>query len=412
MQEPFFEVARMQITVRLGQRNITCNVADERLVLGPRSLAADLADPVAVVRDALEQPYHFPALRRALTPDDHVCVVLDEDLPQLTGLLVPILEHITSAGVKPEAIALLCVRPGASRPWYEALPAPFAGMRLEVHDPGERTHLSYLATTRGGKRLYLNRTAVDADQLVALTGRYYDPLLGQGGAEGSLFPALGDAETLGDMSHRLSLAAPGPEPWPTRSEAEEVAWLLGTPFFVQIIEGAGDGIAAVVAGIAESTSEGQRQQDARWRQTAPRAADVVVATLTGDPARHTFAHFAAAAATAARVVKPGGSIVVLSDAAPDPGPSGEFLSGFEEPSEALARLKKTQTLELIPAWQWASAAATAHLYLYSGLPEETVEGLFATPLQKPEQVQRLLDHAGAVLIIEDAHKALIEIENS
>jgi nickel-dependent lactate racemase len=402
----------MQVTVHLGQRSIACTVADERLVLGPRPAAADLADPGAAVRDALEQPYHFPALRQALTPDDHVCVVVDEDLPQLTRLLVPILEHVASAGVKPEAITLLCVGQAASRPWYDALPAPFAGMRLEVHDPGERTHLSYLATTRSGKRLYLNRTAVDADQLVALTGRHYDPLLGQGGAEGALFPALGDAETLAEMSHHLSLAAPGHKPWPAHSQAEEVAWLLGTPFFVQIIEGAGDGIPAVVAGIAESTPEGQRQLDARWRQTAPRAAGVVVATLTGDPARHTFAHFAAAVATGARVVKPGGAIVVLTDAAPDPGPSGEFLSGFEEPGEALARLKKTQTQELIPAWQWASAAATAHLYLYSGLPEETVEGLFATPLQKPEQVQRLIDSAGAVLIIEDAHKALVEIENS
>jgi nickel-dependent lactate racemase len=401
----------MQITVHVGRQPITYTAPEEKLVAVPSPAAADLPDAAAAVRQALEQPYHFPALRRALTPDDRVCVVMDEDLPQPERLLVPILQHIASAGVQSEAITLLCPLAAQQRPWYDALPAPFRGIRLEVHEPGDRNRLSYLATSRGGKRLYLNRTLVDADQVVVLTGRRFDTLLGHGGAEGALFPALGDAETLREMHARLSLDVPHGKPWATRTESEETAWLLGTPFFVQIIEGTEDAVAHVVAGVAESTAEGQRLLEARWRRTVPRAADVVVATLTGDPARQSFAHLAAAAATATRVVKPGGSIVVLSEASPEPGPALAFLRECEDPREALTRLKKEQTLELAPAWQWANAAAAGHLYLYSALPDDTVEELFATPLQNPQQIQRLLDSARWCLFVEDADKALVEIES-
>ena len=60
------------------------------LIAGP----APLADPTAAVRAALDAPLHYPPLRRALTPDDHVAVLVDEDLPHLARLLVPLLVPI------------------------------------------------------------------------------------------------------------------------------------------------------------------------------------------------------------------------------------------------------------------------------------------------------------------------------
>ena len=69
--------------------------------------------------------------------------------------------------------------------------------------------------------------------------------------------------------------------WPTRSEAAETAWLLGAPFFVQIIEGAGDSWAQVVAGSVEASGEAERVLDARWRRTVVRPADVVLASVSG-----------------------------------------------------------------------------------------------------------------------------------
>ena len=68
-------------------------------------------------------------------------------------------------------------------------------MRTEIHDPADRRKLAYLATTGAGRRVYLNRTLVDADFVIVLSGRDYDPLTGYAGAEVAVFPALSDEET-------------------------------------------------------------------------------------------------------------------------------------------------------------------------------------------------------------------------
>src|SRR5438105_1383474 len=83
-----------------------------------------------------------------------------------------------------------------------------------------------LATTRHGRRLYLNRTLVDADQAVVLASRRYDPRRGAVGSDTALFPTFGDTETR---------AAP-----PAAADVEETGWLLGTPFRVEVLPGAHD----------------------------------------------------------------------------------------------------------------------------------------------------------------------------
>src|SRR5262249_13582414 len=151
----------------------------------------------------------FPPLRQALTPDDHVVIVLDEQLPQLAPLLTSLLEYLRLAGVQPDAMTLLCPSPLLSQPWLDELPHLFANIRIEIHDPGNRDRLSYLATTQKGRRIYLNRSVVDADQAIVLSRRGYDPLTGYSGAEAALFPALSDEATLKQVHKQLSLKPPG-----------------------------------------------------------------------------------------------------------------------------------------------------------------------------------------------------------
>src|SRR5262249_14928394 len=188
-------------------------------------IQAPVSDPAAAVRAALETPHDFPALRRALTPDDHVAIIVDERLHRLGELLPPILEHVAQAQVAPTAITLLCAPSTSRQQWVEELPEQFEDVRVEVHDPHDRRRHSYLATTKHGRRLYINRTAVDADQLVILSGRRYDPVLGYAGAETALYPALADDVTRAAALTRPTLDAPGAILSPVRQEAAEVAWL-------------------------------------------------------------------------------------------------------------------------------------------------------------------------------------------
>src|SRR5437660_12541387 len=255
----------MRIDIAYGREQLALEVADRAVVHVRRAAAAAaLADVPAAVTAAVETPLGFPALRRALTPDDHVAVVVDESLPHLATLLTPVLAHLTAAHVTPEAITLVCAPSTTGQPWLEDLPDEYEEVRLEVHDPHDRNRLAYLATTRRSRRIYVNRTVVDADQIVVLSGRGYDPVLGYAGGETLLFPALSDDATRREAAAHLTMKPPdAASPW--RSEAAEVAWLLGAPFLVQVIEGANAEIIHVLGGPMETSGEGQRLLDARWR---------------------------------------------------------------------------------------------------------------------------------------------------
>ena len=400
----------MRVELEWADRRLEVEVAAENVVTVRRAeIAPALSDPAAAVRNALEEPVDFPPLRRALTPDDQIVIVVDERVPQLPRLLVPILEHIASAGVPAEAVTLLCLPPSSGQPWLEDVPDTFAEVRVEVHQPADRRKLAYLATTKQGRRVYLNRSAVDADQLILLTRRTYDPLLGRAGAEGALFPGLSDQATQQDLATHLHGGAPGREPWAINREAAEIAWLLGAPFFVHVIEGSGDAIVHVVAGPAASSGEAERLLDARWRVGAAQAADLVVGGLaSGSPI--TAEDIARAFFTAARVVKRGGRIVMLTDAAPALGRGIELIGQRDDAVAGLHLLMKERPADMAAGFMWATAAQHARLYLLSGLPPDLVEGLFTTPLTRDTEVQRLFAGESTCLFLPDAHKTLATVE--
>jgi nickel-dependent lactate racemase len=396
----------MRVTMNYGRNRIELEADASRVIGGAGPPEPALADPAAAVRAALETPFDYPPLRRALTPGDAVTVIVDERLPGLAQLLIPVLEHITAAGVAAEAVTILVPPSTTGQPWVDDLPDEFQEAHVAVHDPNYRKGLRYLATTRGGRRLYLNQRVVDADQLVVLSGRRYDPVLGFGGAEGAIFPAFSDAETREAVGGHGRLAVPGDSPWPAAKEAVEAAWLLGAPFFVQVIEGLGDSVAEVVAGSTEASAEGRRRLEARWCQRVAAAADIVVAGISGDPSRQTFADLAAAAACAARVVRPGGRLILLSEIAAGPGEEFDLLRGAEDPGEVASRLGPNPAVEQVPVARWAEAASQGHLTLFCGLDADAVEELSATPLENAGQTQRLLDAGATCLFLHDAHRAV------
>ncbi len=395
----------MTLTIPFGQNQFPLAIPPERLVPVPVP-AANLADPLADLAAALEHPFHFPPLRQALTPEDQIAIVVDETLPEVGRLLGPILDHITATGVEGIAITLLCSEPNADHAWRQELPALYRRIAVQNHDPANAKGLCYLATTKEGQRLYLNRTLVEADQVVVLSGRRYDPVLGYAGAETLLYPAFAEAAAREQASSKLRALPPGDEPSPPVKAAREVAWLLGAPFYVQVIEGTGDGIAAFVTGTHEASDEGRGRQDGRWKLPLPRAADLVIATLPGDPARRSFADHATALSRAARAVGPRGAIVLLTESSLDAGDLGDFLRKCDDPEEALRKLGRHPSAERLPAWLWAGATSQARVFLHSPLEADEAERLFATPLDDLTQVQRLADRAASVLILPDADRML------
>ena len=390
----------MQIAMSRGLERLVLEVDDARCV-GAFPAPPALADPADAVRGALDEPLEYPPLRRALTPDDRVAVVLDELLPGLARLVAPVLEHIASAGVPPANVVLVCAPGNPAHAWIDDLPDELGDVHLEDHDPKDKKKLAYMATTQSGRRIYLNRTVVEADQVVVLTGRRFDPILGHAGGETSIFPMLADEET---RYETMKLA-----PKAIFAEATEVAWLFGQPFHVQLIHSGGDGIAEAIAGAREATQRGRERLDAGWSARVPHHADTVVVSLGGDPARQTFADIARAAYTASKAVAPDGRIVILTDAAPPLAPGLERLTRGEEPEDILVSLRKANRPEALPAIHWLRALTRARLSLWSRLPAAVVEDLGAAPLEDVAQVQRLVSASKGVVFLEDGHRRRVKV---
>ncbi len=398
----------MQVT--LGDFDVSVDVRDEAVVASSRApIAPNLSDISAALQSALDQPHHFPPLRRALTPDDRIAVVVDERLPQMGSLIRELLQYVTGAGISPAAITVISA-PGSRQLWVDELPDSLQDVRTEIHDPSNRQAVSYLASTRAGRRIYLNRTLVEADQSVVLAGCRYDPITWISDGAGLLFPSLSDAETRNSLSGRLILAASDGSGAKVRVEATEIAWLLGAPFMIQIVEGKGEGIAHIVGGTVESTPECEQRLRDRWQIQFARPAQTVVATMTGDPARHDFETIAKAALNATQVVEPGGRVILLTHATPVLDQAFEIIRDTDEIAVASRRIQERQPAGSTAALLWLEAARNASLYLLSGLPEESVEEAFVTPLQNARQSQRLIESANSCLILEDAHKALAVIK--
>jgi len=395
----------------VGREPWSLSVARERRVeLHREPSAAPSETGAELVRAALEHPHEFEAMRRALTPDDHVAIVFDASLPHAAALLVEVLEHLRSAGVQLEAVTILTA-PGSDQRWIDDLPDEYADVRTEIHDPTDRPKLAYLATTSAGRRIYLNRTLVDADFAIVLSGRGYDPLTGYAGAECAIFPALSDEETRDSFAGQFSTATPDEKPWPVAEEAAEILWLLGTPFLVQVIESVGNAVQEVVAGLPTSSSEGIRRQDARWKATVEEEPDTIVVALGGPAEELTFLDIAKAAASAARVVRKGGRIAVLTTAAPELGAGAQLLRTMDGPTGAKRLLAQAKPDDWAACILWAFAARNHSLYLASGYPDDVAEELFTTPIRTASEVQRLIDGGEKVLLIPDANRMMVTLDD-
>src|SRR5262249_15884911 len=143
---------------------------------------------------------------------------------------------------------------------------------------------------------------------------------------------------------------------PLRHEAEEVTWLLGVPFLIQVIEGEGDTIAHILGGTVEAAAEDNRLLVERWRFMVDRSSLTVVAMVTGASPQQDCASLAQAARCASRVVEPGGRIVLLSHANPPVTEGMAFLRQSDNPAVSARIAQERQPADFVALLEWLHAA--------------------------------------------------------
>jgi hypothetical protein len=393
----------MRVAVQFQDERLDLEVPDGRPFAewhGPSGVTSS-SDVRGLVLGALENARDYPPLRQVVVPGDRVVIAFDVEIPFPQEVLRAVFEVLRGSGVDSASITVLATR---AEPALTSLASE--GVALSVHDPDDRNHLAYLASTSGDRRIYLNRLLTDADVVVPVGLLGYDPIVGYRGPWSLLFPSLSDRETLTSFRAKATDRLPDHEhPWATLAESSEVSWLLGSQFHVGIVAGTGGPIEAI-AGLESSVrSQGMSAVDGAWSFQADSRAEVVVVGIGRPGASAGIDDLAAGLTTATRLVRRGGKIVALSRIEGEIGPALNRLIKAGDPRLGSAPLRGHEDdPDHLAALQIARALAWADVYLLSALGEDAVEDLSMIALDRPEEARRLVAASDSCLLVSQAER--------
>src|SRR5690606_25531369 len=138
----------------------------------------------------------------------------------------------------------------------------------------------YLASTATGERVYLAKDVVDADFLITAGALAFDPVIGYRGTNSVLYPGLSMQEAMDRSLGQGHIEIGVDDPRPLRELIDEVGWLLGNPFSVQVIPAARHGASHVLAGVSDSVlAEGKKRLAGALAVQVENRPDVVVAAI-------------------------------------------------------------------------------------------------------------------------------------
>ncbi|MGE3313694.1 MAG: lactate racemase domain-containing protein [Planctomycetaceae bacterium] len=356
---------------------------------------------------ALEQPLDFPPLEQAVIPGDRVTIALDQYTPEASAIVAAVWERLQHREVNPEDVVILQPQPSGNAPYADPradLPADVRDkVTWKLHDPSAADCCMYLATTSSNERIYLAREVVDADFVLPIGSIAYDPIIGYRGAGSVFYPGLSNAETIaraqGQGHHEL-----GPEDdRPLRQTIDEISWLLGVQFAVQVIPSTGGGGANVLAGAIDSVFQsGKRLLEEGWFIQLDTRPEIVVAAVDRDAQGHGWEQVGSALDTARHLVARGGRIVLLTELDAELGRGLEIIRDSRNPGDVIRPLRDQRPADLIPATQIAGAVEWADVYFLSKLDSDLVEELFMIPLADEQEVARALSGDASCLFLEAA----------
>ncbi|MCA9187717.1 MAG: lactate racemase domain-containing protein [Pirellulaceae bacterium] len=371
-----------------------------------------LDDPEAAVAAALVDPLQYPPLNQATVPGDRIVLALDRDVPQAPAVLSGVIGALLDGVTEPEDITVVTADPQPRGEWFLSLIPPSARRHIKVtgHTPSEPSQLEYLATSRDGQPIYINRLICDADLAIPIGVVKPRQGLGNLGLYSGIFPTFADARTQERFTKPDTLLHPKRLDQ-RRREVEEAAWLLGARFTVQVIPGGNDTLLHVLAGDVDAvTQDGERMSSTAWDFTIPSKVGLVVAGISGNAQCQNWDNFARTIHAALRIVDDGGAIVVASQIDRHPGPAMQRVVSAMESSARNHAIRNASTIDAVPALQLLEAMQRVRVYLHSGLKAEVVEDLGVGSIGSASEISCLGREYDAWAILENSQYACPHVE--
>jgi len=403
------------VKVRLpyGKGELDLHLADGLNVdiIQPQQVQA-LADQTRAVRDALRDPIGSRSLRDIVKSSDTVAIVCNDiTRPTPYRVILPALleelSHINDSNV------VLLTATGTHRPCtpdeLEAMLGPETVRRFRIvqNDAYDRDTHALVGTTASGNAIWVHREYLRCDVRI-LTG-FIEPhfFAGLSGGGKACMPGLALFETIRNNHSAGNLDHPNAT-WgvtrgnPVWEEIREAALMAGPAFLLNVALNREKEITAVFAGDLEQAHE-RGCAFVRRHAAAPVAAlyDIVIAGNGGYPLDLNLYQSVKAMSAAARILKPGGSIIVAAscwDGIPDHGDYKRLLFEAASPASLLARIR-AGNCPVQDSWQvqiHAVICDRTDVYLFSDhLTDEEIGRAMLKPCRDiAATVARLLESYG------------------
>ncbi len=387
-------------------------------ILEPR-WAAPLTDEPAAIAAALDNPTAGPALedlaRGCGTAAISVCDITRPAPNRVT--LPPVLERLERAGIARQNITIL-IATGLHRPAPPEEIVSIVGERIyknyrvENHFARQQPDHRDLGRTSRGTPVWIDRRFTDAGLHITLGFIEQHLMAGFSGGRKLIAPGLAYQDTIGSlhspMFMRDARAIEGSiDDNPLHAELLEIAAMARHDFALDVALAPGRRICGVFAGEPRA-SHAAGIAFVRDKTTAsiPKLFDAAITSAAGYPLDLTFYQTVKGITAASHIVRPGGSILVVSACAEGAGAEefARLLLAFDRPSALLEKL--SQSPVIVDQWQLEKLALVFErhqvMFYVPGLAPEFRSRLWGPSYDSaPEAVAALVSslEPGAVVAV-------------
>jgi nickel-dependent lactate racemase len=342
----------MRVRLDYGVDGLEVDLPQERVTIIEPVFRPAVADPHAALLAAIRAPLGRAPLRELLRRGQTVAIsVCDITRAQpRQQMLAALFEEMPD--IPADDITIL-IATGTHRTNTPAEVEKMLGAeiarrhRVVNHDSRDRASLAYVGRTTTDVPVYLNRAWIDAD--IKITTGFVEPhfFAGFSGGPKMVAPGLAGLETVLVLHDARRIGHPNAT-WgvtvgnPIHDDVREIARLVGVDFAVDVTLNREQKITAVFAGdllVEHRAACEAARQDAMRAVESP--FDVVLTTNSGFPLDQNLYQAVKGMSAAAKVVKPGGTIVCAAecrDGLPSHGSYGQVLASQPSPEKLLAMI--------------------------------------------------------------------------
>lgn len=401
------------IELPYGSSTVRLQMPDDRPVdvFVPNDLPG-VADDEAEVRRAMSSPIAATPLSELARGRRSAAIVVDDATrPVPTAAMVrPIVDELCLAGIDVRQITVV-VATGLHRGLTKEEARGALGelpLRLVSHDPHDPAQLVDLGTTSRGTPLRVNRTVFEADLRILTGDVELHQFVGYGGGAKSVLPGICDAE--GIRAAHAGMDSPGTGPGriddnPIRLDIEESADVLGVDFLVNVVLNSRREVVRAVAGdVHAAFRAGVELVDRHYKVRVPKPADMVICSAGGYPRDIDLYQAQKAIRSARRVVRQGGTILLLAECREGHGSDLAYAWACEArtPQDIIRRHRSGFVMGGHKAYQLAKDVLCASVHLASAMPREIVETFFLKPVSGAGSMQALAAGHDSIIVLPQA----------